>query len=146
MPFDEKDWKRKWYAENRGKVLQKQHDYYREKISLMTPEEKKEWNAYRLQIESRARAKLKGDVIRHYSNGTMTCLWCGFGDIRALSIDHINGNGAKEKRDKNWSGAKFYVRLRQLGYPEGYQVLCMNCQWIKRTKNEETRKYKSHGL
>jgi len=31
-------------------------------------------------------------------------------------------------------GSRFYYWLRRQGYPEGYQTLCMNCQWIKRSE------------
>lgn len=64
----------------------------------------------------------------------MQKMW--FSDIRALTLDHINDNGAKErqkifgKRDR--CGTIFYIWIRRQGYPEGYQVLCMNDQWLKR--------------
>jgi len=61
---------------------------------------------------------------------------CGFADIRALSIDHIDGGGNKHRRFLGFglfgAGQKFYSWLKKEGYPEGYQTLCMNCQWIKR--------------
>lgn len=53
-------------------------------------------------------------------------------DIRSLSIDHVNDNGTEHRKELN--GKNIYVWLRQNNYPEGYQVLCMNCQILKREK------------
>lgn len=60
--------------------------------------------------------------------------------IDALSIDHINNDEAEErkrlyKKNVGFSANTFYRRLINNNYPEGYQVLCMNCQWIKRLRH-----------
>ena len=73
-------------------------------------------------------------VLVHYSNGSMSCAKCGFENATALTIDHINGNGAEHRR--NITG-NFYQWLIKNDYPDGFQVLCMNCQWIKRIENGE---------
>ena len=68
-----------------------------------------------------------------------TCRRCGFCDARALQIDHINGGGNKE-RQGNFMG--FYRRLRVLKDEElhlNYQLLCANCNWIKRAEKGEVR-------
>ena len=82
---------------------------------------------------------LKKRVIFHYSNGLMKCMnpECevkgGARDIRSLSIDHLNNGGCKHRRDIGKNGGQvFYKWLIDSNYPEGYQVLCMNCQFIKR--------------
>ena len=80
------------------------------------------------------RHKLKLDVISHYSNATMKCANCPFSDIRALSLDRIEGGHIKSGLPY---GDTLYKRLRKQGYPKGWQVLCMNCQWVKRYENEE---------
>jgi len=62
----------------------------------------------------------------------MQCVKCGFGDVRALSIDHMGGGGRGHVRSLGISGGarNFYRWLHAGGYPDGFQVLCMNCQWI----------------
>ena len=79
----------------------------------------------------RCRRKLKQEVLEHYG----TICPCGFSDQRALSIDHINGKGTKHRRQIGAS--RFYIWLRKNNFPDGYQVLCMNCQFIKRYTNNE---------
>lgn len=90
------------------------------------------------RIQKAYRYRVKRKVIEHYSNETMQCADCGISDIRVLSIDHISGGGNKHRKKigKN-SGLEFWQWLIKNNFPEGYQVLCMNCQWIKRYTNRE---------
>jgi len=76
----------------------------------------------------------KLDVLQVYSNGTMKCKHCGFDDVASLSIDHINNNGGKHRKKIN-SGTTYdwLVRNNFPGINTEYQVLCMNCQFIKKT-------------
>jgi hypothetical protein len=59
-------------------------------------------------------------------------------DIRCLTIDHINGKGEQHRKIVG-SGTKFYQWLKNNNFPEGYQVLCFNCNCgIKRYENKES--------
>lgn len=62
--------------------------------------------------------KLKAEVLTYYGNGKAACVKCGFSDIRALCLDHINGGGTKESR--KGGTRELYRRLRREGYPNGY--------------------------
>ena len=86
------------------------------------------------------RQKLKEEVLSHYSP-ELKCKRCGFEDIRALSIDHTNGSGCLHRRTlKKCGGTEFYRWLKKNNYPTEFQVLCMNCQFIKRSENNEYTK------
>jgi|SRR5579872_522407 len=91
---------------------------------------------HRRLYENAWRKNAKEEIIRHYSAGTLACKHCGFTDSRALSVDHINGNGTKHRKEIG-NAAKFYRWLKVNDYPEGFQILCMNCNWIKRFENNE---------
>lgn len=67
------------------------------------------------------------------------CVRCGFSDIRALQIDHVNGGGRKELREfGQWNTYSKVYALAVEGKAFGiYQVLCANCNWIKRHENKE---------
>ena len=86
------------------------------------------------------RLKRKIATLTHYSNSNKPeCVMCGFGDVRALSIDHINGGGTRERlSDPSLKGQSVYYYLNKRGFPLGFQTLCMNCQFIKRAENNET--------
>lgn len=60
--------------------------------------------------------------------GGYVCSCCGETEPMFLSLDHVNNDG-KQHRAKlgTLGGAKFYKGLRDRGYPEGFTVLCMNC-------------------
>lgn len=66
------------------------------------------------------------------------CVRCGFDDVRALQIDHVNGGGSQERLKED--NRRMYVRIAG-GDTEGYQVLCANCNWIKRSENNENGRY-----
>lgn len=60
-------------------------------------------------------------------------------DIQVFAIDHINGGG-KQEYGYYGSGQRFYTSLIKRGFPEGYQVLCANCNKKKQYTNHEFRK------
>lgn len=64
--------------------------------------------------------------------GGRRCIRCGFSDWRALQIDHINGGGSKESKQMSYQKRrKFYIDNPELA-KQKLQVLCANCNWIKR--------------
>lgn len=67
------------------------------------------------------------------------CLFCGFLDIRALQVDHKYGGGCKEKRKLATNGTVFNEMVLDTirRGDDKYQLLCANCNWIKRVTNKE---------
>jgi hypothetical protein len=59
------------------------------------------------------------------------CKRCGFLDWRALQIDHINDDGSAERKSLT-SASNFYLRIMKNINRDKYQVLCANCNWIKK--------------
>ena len=71
--------------------------------------------------------KLKLEVISHYSKGTLSCVCCGENIIEFLTIDHINNDGAKSRKEDP-SQSKIYSWIKRNNYPENmFRVLCFNC-------------------
>lgn len=101
---------------------------------------KNRWHLYHKTNEQRREyyQNRKKRVVAHYSQNTMKCAKCGFGDLRALSIDHINGNGSEHR--KQIGKSRLYSWLVKNKFPSGFQVLCMNCQFIKAYENQEYKK------
>ena len=61
------------------------------------------------------------------------CIKCGFEDERALQIDHIEGGGRQEHAAIGARGIMMAVLIDS----SPYQLLCANCNWIKRTERGE---------
>lgn len=71
----------------------------------------------------------------HY--GGARCVCCGEDERMFLSLDHINNDGHIDRKNGLHGGARMYQKLKDMGWPEGYQVLCMNCN---------TGKYRNGGI
>jgi len=73
--------------------------------------------------------RIKVIAFQVYSNGCMLCDLCGEDDLDVLTIDHKDGNGAEHRRMINTKGGKdFYLWLYRNRFPDGFRVLCRNCQ------------------
>lgn len=69
--------------------------------------------------------KLKMAAIGAYGG---VCVCCGEKDHRFLTIDHVEQDGAEHRRSINNSGGhNMYYWLKNNDYPDGFQVLCFNC-------------------
>jgi len=120
--FNHKEWARQYYQKNKENIKLKCHNYYLAHKPQAFARIKKE------------RRAIKREVLTHYGNGKLACVQCGFDNIAALTIDHINNDGASDRNHTTHQkvGHLIYRWLKNHNYPEGYQTLCMNCQWVKR--------------
>ena len=85
--------------------------------------------------------KVKLEVFSHYCDGPIACK-CGYNDLRALTLDHIDGGGNEHRKlIKKRCGTDFYRWVKKNNYPSGIQVLCMNCQFVKRHENNEMNRH-----
>jgi hypothetical protein len=59
--------------------------------------------------------------------------WCN--DLSCLQIDHVNDNGHKERTMFKTTYKHYEYILQQIKVgSKNYQLLCANCNWIKRDK------------
>lgn len=59
------------------------------------------------------------------------CVYCGENCEVFLTIDHKNNDGAEHRRSVGRGSTQVYVWLRKNNYPEGFQILCYNCNCAK---------------
>src|SRR3990167_6345931 len=138
-------YQRAWAAKNREKMRAKWRAWYAKNrehhIATRMAWQKKNkvhWDAYnklpsvvrrRNESARRATRHMRELVIEKYGG---KCACCNEADIKFLTIDHIDGNGNKHRKELNLGGGRsFYYWLRRNGYPKGYRVLCMNCNWAR---------------
>jgi len=148
MRKSRKEYKRLWVKRNPDKIK----GYY-----LKYKEHKRVWgNAWRRRNPERMSAykfvyrdKIKMIVFKYYSKGKVECAKCGFDNIDALCLDHINNNGAEHRKDLkissrgNNSGFNTYEAIKKAGFSKGLQVLCANCNLIKEIERKRAIRLKN---
>lgn len=129
-----------YYLNNRERIRKQQAIYQvknRDKIIRL----KKDW--YQKQGW-----KSKSEVYLNAKSAVLSllggkCVRCGFADLRALQIDHKNGNGHREAKTIGHYGIRNKILQGDIN---DYQLLCANCNWIKRYENLELGKGKTYRL
>lgn len=156
LPFKDPEKARKWKKEYnqrpdvKKRRNEKQKEWRKEHVEQEQERFRKYYNRNKTNSQfmkkvneksKRNKKSIKIEVLTEYSkkhshSNIPTCACCGenFHEI-FLTIDHINAY-SKTHEIKSHSrlgsvGSSLYYKLRREGYPEGYQVLCMNCNVAK---------------
>ena len=125
----------------------KRHAEYVKQWRLKNPEKAKEISKrYRIKNKVKIDAKKSkwGRTYREKWRSIMIdalggkCVRCGFSDERALQIDHVNGGGRSEHR--KYSPSIFCKKVITEAKSGKYQILCANCNWIKKSEKGEVGK------
>lgn len=106
--------------------------------------EKRKTREYRTDEQARF-ATTKLEVLAHYGKDSKpVCAVCGESRVLCLTIDHINGGGRKHRAAVTGGsgGSRFYYWLKRNGYPDGYQTLCMNDNFLKLMTIENNSRHK----
>lgn len=108
----------------------------------------KRWEArnpgYRAKIVAKYRARDRQSAFNAY--GGFKCACCGETEPMFLTIDHINNDGAAHRKIVGGKGgSSFFQWLRRNGYPQGFQVLCRNCNWGKHANGGVCPHQRSEG-
>jgi len=146
----------KWRKENHLRVIKRKREHYAENQERLAREKRERYwrdpqkvisqvKKYRTKNRGIILLKKKKEflnyrisVLTYYSKGTPKCKNCGENKIPFLQIDHIYGRKAMG-HSRNQSTVGFYRELYRK-HPEGYQVLCSNCNMMK-----EIRMHTNHS-
>ena len=139
---------RRWYYTHKG--IEYVRKYRKNNIELRR-KWNREWIAKNRDRYNASkfiyRERTKREVLLHYSkNGKIECAKCGFSIIDALCLDHINNDGAAQRRLLKisgrgiGSGMNTYEAFKKHGYPEGLQILCANCNLIKEMNRKRDKR------
>ena len=127
------EYRKQWQKDNPEKLLEYQRRY--RKKNLGNPDTQKVWNKKQRDRQNAYDAKMRDEAIDFLGG---KCIQCGFSDKRALQFDHINGGGSKEYRDSASKSGYHRKKWKSVINGEGkFQLLCANCNWIKRYENGE---------
>lgn len=118
----------KWSRENRDKRHEQFLKSYYKDVDL-----------------TRAKNRENGKIVRHRSRMKLInllggkCIRCGFSDWRALQIDHVNGDGKADRLrfKSDMMGYYMHIRKEVINGSKDFQLLCANCNWIKKYEQNE---------
>jgi len=139
---NKKAYKRAWYLANKARILDARKDLrasegyaeYQHEVWLRLKSDPE-------RLQKRYANNVK--KAREYRNAIMDrlghkCIRCGFEDPRALQIDHIDGGGRQHRLAVGYGNRSYYKSiLEDPNLTEKFQVLCANCNWIKRYEERE---------
>lgn len=124
---------RKWAEKNKTKLAKKYRlwaEQHPEECKIRSDKYKKNNPDKVKECARKIKQRLKTAALIKYSDDPPRCMCCGETTLEFLTIDHINGGGnIHRKSEKN--STNIYQWLKTNGYPEGFQTLCMNCNWAK---------------
>lgn len=115
----------KWYQDNREIKIQNVLQYQKDNKESVNAQHRK-WYDERKQ---KALILLGGKCSNPFNLPHPD--WCN--DSRCLQFDHIKGGGNNQRRHLGSIAILSYI----LKHPKEFQLLCANCNWIKRYLNEE---------
>lgn len=86
-----------------------------------------------LRTNKEREEKIKDEVYEGY--GGYVCNCCGETEKLFLCIDHVDGGGTDHRKNISGGAKGIYRWLKKNNYPEGFQVLCYNCNNGKHRNN-----------
>jgi len=130
MSFSSKEYTHAYYLKNRDKMIEYAKKYQWEHREVINRKRKNRNYGYNRISGMEKRHINKVKILSFYANpqGVPICNDCGEQDIDVLCLDHINGGGNKHVRGLHNT---LYNWILQNNFPQGFQVLCANCNLKK---------------
>jgi len=133
------EYNRNYYLTHKEEIIKRKKDRKLANPEKIREQDRRSYLKFRekpIAIRAKNTRKLRQEVILSLGG---KCKKCNFFDWRALQIDHKEGEGREDR--KRFTNQFAYWRY-VIQNPIKYQLLCANCNWIKRYENEENRKRK----
>lgn len=78
------------------------------------------------QEDREYKAQIRLEALNAYGGPVCSYPGCGQTDLDFLVLDHIDGNGCADRKERGCSGHPFFQQLKAEGFPPGFRVLCEN--------------------
>jgi len=148
MPYKDinkkREYQKQWREKNREEIRiyerLYQRGYYKKNSEKIRARKTRERQNREVLYQARARRyhRWKIAALKMYGGENPKCKWCGMDKYECLQIDHIKDDGfidRKIAKKEIGGGENFYRWLLSKPYqPDRYQVLCANCNVIKRLR------------
>lgn len=124
-----KEYYGKYRRTHKKQIRKRNQDHYRKNKAKMLKQ-----NAEYIR---KAREKLKNEIFKLLGN---QCTHCKIKDKQVLQIDHVYGGGNKERKAIGNPISYYKKILEKIKFgSQDYQLLCANCNIIKRIERKEYR-------
>lgn len=125
-----KEYDKNYREENRDRLREYNTEYQRKKRGSIRINITDGNAADRARIKNRDRFReTRTECLAHYGEGEIECKCCGENNVKFLTMDHINNDGAAHRRQltKTGKGGNIYHWIKRNNFPSGFQILCFNC-------------------
>jgi hypothetical protein len=112
---------REYYAANKDKFIEYNKNNRRRFRARLGEDG---WRQYKDQQNKIGRLKYQEDKLACYAHYGNMCACCGEANTEFLAFDHINGGGYQHRKSGVCKLSSWLVRNN---FPEGFRVLCHNC-------------------
>lgn len=132
---------KRWQLRNRKRYLAycKQYNIYRKSDPILSKRKHINDLTYARKTAFIRAQKRREEKAVMFTQMGGKCVKCNFSDIRALQLDHVFGDGYKDRKHNYLrytpKAKKELLEKHQAGI---LQILCANCNWIKKFNNNET--------
>jgi len=140
MPYknktDEINHSRSYYRKNAEKIKERERKkYFSNKETIR--KRRRELSTIELKARNAERERLRyvayrGIIIKAYGG---KCACCGESESMFLEIDHINNDGNNHRKKIGASAKALTYWLINNNFPDGFQILCSNCNQGKKRNN-----------
>ena len=143
MPFANKEYEKEYkkvygelyYKKYKDELLQKSREFYEHNKDRIKGRAKNHYMKNREDIIEKNKLnhiKKRKIVLQFYGGTPPRCACCGESQYEFLTLDHINNDGAEQRKSTNqWGGSNAYGWLIKNNFPDGFQILCWNCNCSK---------------
>jgi len=143
MPYKDKEKQREYFRNYAKQWREKHKEQYRKRMKEWREKNQEKLKAYhkkyywlhreeeiirKMKSNAKRHHKLRLEALIHYGGNPPKCACCGEYRLPFLTIDHISGSGNKHRKEIRRYGS-IYEWLKHANYPEGFRVLCMNCNF-----------------
>lgn len=120
--------------QRRGELQKDNREYYSIKQKEWRNQNSEHYIEYANGYNYRRYNDVRDKALQAVGRGKIECVRCGFSDIRAIQIDHIDGKGWEHRKTCS-SRYQYYEEIT--ANFELYQILCANCNQIKKYEDRK---------
>jgi len=125
-------WEREWYQKNKKECKERLYSWRQKHPKARKIEAQKYYQNHKQEIQRKALKKYYEDKLEAFQmiskKKIPECINCGCRDLRVLEINHKNGFGTKERKEKRIPGTRFYGMIVQGKRSiEDLEITCRVC-------------------